>query len=102
MESEDRFPGVRFLDRTKRISEFKGDKDVIAVARRGRSLRRNCLPKWAVKSRNHRMGLIILIVVILLLVGAFPTGGYGYGYRSHGILGTILIIILILYLLGRL
>ena len=31
MESEDRFSGVRFLDRTKRISEFKGDKDVIAV-----------------------------------------------------------------------
>ena len=48
------------------------------------------------------MGLIILSVVILLLVGAFPTGGYGYGYRSHGILGTVLIIILILYLLGRL
>ena len=48
------------------------------------------------------MGLIILIVVILLLVGAFPTGGYGYGYRSHGILGTVHVIILILYLLGRL
>ncbi|HAF15063.1 MAG TPA: DUF3309 domain-containing protein [Spartobacteria bacterium] len=48
------------------------------------------------------MGLIILIVVILLLVGAFPTGGYGFGYRSHGIIGTILVIVLILYLLGRL
>jgi Protein of unknown function (DUF3309) len=60
------------------------------------------LPEWAGKSTNHDMGLIILIVVILLLVGAFPTGGYGYGYRSHGILGTILVIILILYLLGRL
>ncbi len=46
------------------------------------------------KSRNHRMGLIILIVVILLLVGAFPTGGYGYGYRSHGIIGTILFLLL--------
>jgi hypothetical protein len=60
------------------------------------------LPKWGGKSTGHDMGLIILIVVILLLVGAFPTGGYGYGYRSHGILGTVLIIILILYLLGRL
>lgn len=50
----------------------------------------------------HVMGLILLIVLILLLVGAFPTGGYGFGYRSHGILGTILLIILILYLLGRL
>jgi Protein of unknown function (DUF3309) len=60
------------------------------------------LPECAGKSRSYDMGLIILIVVILLLVGAFPTGGYGYGYRSHGILGTVLIIVLILYLLGRL
>src|SRR5438067_5479162 len=48
------------------------------------------------------MGLILLIIVILLLIGAFPTRGYGFGYGSHGILGTILIIILILWLLGRL
>ena len=51
---------------------------------------------------SHRMGLIILIVVIPLLVGALPTGGYGFGYRSHGIIVTILVIVLILYLLGRL
>jgi Protein of unknown function (DUF3309) len=48
------------------------------------------------------MGLIILILVIMLLVGAFPTRGYGFGYRSHGIIGTILLIVLILWLLGRL
>ncbi len=48
------------------------------------------------------MGLIILILVILLLVGAFPTRGYGFGYRSHGIIGTILLIVVILFLLGRL
>jgi len=48
------------------------------------------------------MGLIILIVLILLLVGAFPTRGYGFGYGSHGTIGTILIIVLILYLLGYL
>ena len=47
------------------------------------------------------MGLILLIVLILLLIGAFPTKGYGFGFRSHGVLGTVLIIILILYLLGR-
>ena len=50
---------------------------------------------------EKHMGLILLIIVILLLIGAFPTGGYGFGYRSHGLLGTILIIILILWLLGR-
>ena len=60
------------------------------------------MPERVAKSRNGPMGLIILIVVILLLVGAFPTGGYGLGYRSHGALGTVLIIILILYLIGRL
>jgi len=54
------------------------------------------------KRTTRRMGLIILIILILLLFGAFPTGGYGYGYRSHGVLGTILIIVLILWLLGRL
>jgi len=48
------------------------------------------------------MGLILLIVVILLLCGAFPTGGYGFGGGAHGVLGLILIIILILFLLGRL
>ena len=64
--------------------------------------RRNSLPKCATQNRNPSMGLIILIVVILLLLGSFPTGGYGYGYRSHGIIGTILIIVLILWLLGRL
>ena len=51
---------------------------------------------------NKNIGLILLIVVILLLVGAFPTRGYGFGYASHGIIGTILLIVLILYLLGRL
>jgi hypothetical protein len=51
--------------------------------------------------KNHRMGLILLIIVVLLLLGAFPTRGYGFGYGSHGILGTVLIIILILWLLGR-
>ena len=47
------------------------------------------------------MGLILLIIIIQLLLGAFPTGSYDFGYGSHGLLGTILIIILILWLLGR-
>lgn len=50
------------------------------------------------------MGLIILIILILLLVGAVPRWGYnrGWGYGPSGILGLILIIVLILYLMGRL
>jgi len=48
------------------------------------------------------MGLVLLIIVILLLAGAFRTGGYGIGYGSHGVLGLVLIIVVILLLLGKL
>lgn len=50
------------------------------------------------------MGLILLIVVVLLLVGAFPAWPHsaGWGYGPSGLLGLILIIILVLFLLGRL
>jgi hypothetical protein len=50
------------------------------------------------------MGLILLIIIIILLVGAMPTWGYsrGWGYYPSGGLGLILIIILILWLMGYL
>jgi hypothetical protein len=49
------------------------------------------------------VGLIIVIILILLLVGAVPRWGYssGWGYGPSGILGLILIIVVILLLLGR-
>jgi hypothetical protein len=49
------------------------------------------------------MGLIIVIILILLLVGALPRWGYssGWGYGPSGLLGLILIIVIILALLGR-
>ena len=49
------------------------------------------------------MGLILLIILILLLVGALPTWGHSrnWGYGPSGLIGTILIILLILLLLGR-
>jgi Protein of unknown function (DUF3309) len=48
------------------------------------------------------MRLLILIILIILLVGALPAWPYssGWGYYPVGGLGTILIIILILFLLG--
>jgi hypothetical protein len=48
------------------------------------------------------MRLIILIIVVILLLGALPTWPYsaGWGYYPAGGLGTILIIVLILALLG--
>jgi hypothetical protein len=49
------------------------------------------------------VGLIIVIILILLLIGAVPHWGYsrGWGYGPSGLLGLILIIVIILWLLGR-
>lgn len=46
------------------------------------------------------MGLILLILLILLLVGAFPSWPYarGWGYTPFSILGFILIVIIVLLL----
>ena len=49
------------------------------------------------------LGPILIIVLILLLVGAFPTWPHSknWGYRPIGGLGLVLIILLILVLTGR-
>lgn len=46
---------------------------------------------------------ILLIILILLLIGALPAWPYstGWGYYPAGGLGTILLIVVILLLLGR-
>jgi len=48
------------------------------------------------------MRTVILIILILLLIGALPTWPYSaqWGYYPSGGLGTVLVIILILWLLG--
>jgi hypothetical protein len=50
------------------------------------------------------MGLILLIVVVMLLVGAFPTWGHSrnWGYYPSGGLGLVLLILLVLMLAGYL
>ena len=49
------------------------------------------------------MGLVLLIILILLLIGAFPRWPYSrnWGYFPSGGLGLVLLIIIILLLLGR-
>jgi hypothetical protein len=49
------------------------------------------------------MPSILLIVLVILLIAALPTWPYsaGWSYYPSGGLGTILVVILILVLLGR-
>jgi len=46
---------------------------------------------------------VLLILLILLIVGALPTWPYssGWGYYPSGGLGLVLIVLLILFLTGR-
>jgi Protein of unknown function (DUF3309) len=46
------------------------------------------------------MGLILLIILILLLVGAFPRWGYNqnWGYGPSGLLGLVLVLLLLGYI----
>jgi hypothetical protein len=48
------------------------------------------------------MGLILLILVILLLVGALPRWGHSrnWGYGPSGGLGLVLLIVIVLLLLN--
>jgi hypothetical protein len=50
------------------------------------------------------MGTILLVILIILLIGAIPRWPYsqGWGYGPSGILVVILVVVLILFLLGRL
>jgi hypothetical protein len=49
------------------------------------------------------LGTILLIVIILLLIGALPAWPHSknWGYGPTGGLGLVLVILLILFMLGR-
>jgi sterol desaturase/sphingolipid hydroxylase (fatty acid hydroxylase superfamily) len=49
------------------------------------------------------LSTVLIIILILALIGAFPRWGYsaGWGYGSSGLLGVILIVVLILALTGH-
>jgi len=50
------------------------------------------------------LGTILLIILVLMLIGAFPTWGHSknWGYGPSGGLGLVAIILLILIFSGRL
>ena len=57
----------------------------------------------AVTVEDTVMNLILLIVLVVLLLGALPAWPYSadWGYYPSGALGTVLIVVLVLALLGR-
>jgi len=50
------------------------------------------------------LGTILLIILVLMLVGVLPVWPHAtsWGYGPSGIVGVILIVVLILFLMGRL
>ncbi len=49
------------------------------------------------------LGTILLVVLILLLLGAFPSWPHSrsWGYGPSGLLGVVLIVVIVLLLTGR-
>lgn len=47
------------------------------------------------------MSLILIVIILLLLIGAFPSWPYsrGWGYYPSGGLGLVLIIVIVLFLM---
>jgi hypothetical protein len=50
------------------------------------------------------IGTILLIVLILILVGVLPTWPHArsWGYGPSGIVGVIVVVLIVLFLMGRL
>ncbi len=50
------------------------------------------------------LGTILLIILIIVLIGSFPTWPHssGWGYGPSGGVGLLLIILLVLFFMGRL
>ena len=50
------------------------------------------------------LGTVLLVVLILLLIGAFPRWPHsrGWGYGPSGGLGLVVVVIIVLLLLGHL
>lgn len=55
------------------------------------------------KENDMSLGMILLIVLILMLLGAIPTWPHskGWGYGPSGGLGLVLIILVVLLMTGR-
>ena len=59
--------------------------------------------EFGVRTCWQIMFTILAIILVLLLIGALPTWPHsaGWGYYPSGGLGLILVILLVLFLMGR-
>lgn len=50
------------------------------------------------------LGMLLLIIVVLLLIGAIPAWPYSrsWGYAPSGVVGVVLVVVLVLLLAGQL
>ena len=50
------------------------------------------------------LGMILLIVLVLMLLGAVPAWPHSrsWGYGPSGALGVVVLVVLVLFLMGRL
>jgi hypothetical protein len=49
------------------------------------------------------LGTILLIVLVLVLIGVIPAWPHsrGWGYGPSGVLGLVLVVLIVLFLLGK-
>lgn len=49
------------------------------------------------------LGTLLLVILILILLGVIPTWPHSraWGYAPSGVVGLVLVIVLILFVLGR-
>ena len=49
------------------------------------------------------VGTILIIVLVLMLLGVFPAWGHSrsWGYGPSGVIGLVLVVIVIMFLLGK-
>jgi hypothetical protein len=93
---------VRRVDKEKTVAARRRSGAIKAKRWRGTA--------WAAleflirTGRNIAMlGTVLIIVLLLLLLGAWPSWPYsaGWGYYPSGILGLVLVVVLVLVLIGR-
>lgn len=66
-------------------------------------MRLNIAPLLTAGRHDMSIGTILLIIVVLLLIGVIPAWPHsrGWGYAPSGGLGVVLVILLILFFLGK-